>query len=283
MKIAIIGAGAMGSLFGGRLALAGQEVWLLDIWREHIDAVNQAGLSIISEGQELVAHPKAAQNAAAVGTADLLLIFVKSGDNAAAAKTARELCGSSTTVLTLQNGYGNAEELAELLGSEKIIAGTTAQGATLLGPGKVLHGGNGQTHIGEFSGKKTPRLAAVASILTSAGIPTTVETDVNSLIWGKLIVNVGINALTAITGVRNGMLAEYPETRKIMELAVLEAATVATASRWARTYSRAGTARPAPMTTHTQPSMSRVSGCPPSRSCPNRGRCWDSMTTRCPR
>lgn len=230
MKIAIIGAGAMGSLFGGRLALAGEEVWLLDLWEEQVRAIHGKGLTIATAAGDLIARPKATTRAEDIGRADLVIIFVKSTATRAAAATAASLLGPESSVLTLQNGYGNAEEIAAVVGRERVIAGTTAQGATLLGPGRIMHGGGGETHIGELDGGISPRLEKIAATLTRAGIPTVGDDNVASLIWGKLIINVGINALTGITGLKNGELADFPTTRELSALAVAEAVRVAEAA-----------------------------------------------------
>ncbi len=230
MKIAIIGAGAMGSLFGGRLALAGEEVWLLDVWEEHVRTINDKGLSIASPAGDTVARPKATTKPEDIGTAELVIVFVKSTATAKAAETAAALLGPDTAVLTLQNGYGNAETIAAAVGAARVIAGTTAQGATLLGPGRIMHAGGGETHIGELGGGLTERLQKIAACLSKAGIATIADDNVASLIWGKLIVNVGINALTGITGLKNGELADHEETRQVLALAVEEAVRVADAA-----------------------------------------------------
>ncbi len=230
MKIAIIGAGAMGSLFGGRLALAGEEVWLLDVWEEHVRTINDKGLSIASPAGDTVARPKATTKPEDIGTAELVIVFVKSTATAKAAETAAALLGPDTAVLTLQNGYGNAETIAAAVGAARVIAGTTAQGATLLGPGRIMHAGGGETHIGELGGGLTERLQIIAACLSKAGIATIADDNVASLIWGKLIVNVGINALTGITGLKNGELADHEETRQVLALAVEEAVRVADAA-----------------------------------------------------
>jgi 2-dehydropantoate 2-reductase len=157
-----------------------------------------------------VARPKATTKPEDIGTADLVIVFVKSSATRAAAETTAGLLGPDTAVLTLQNGYGNAEAIAGVVGAARVIAGTTAQGATLLGPGRIMHGGSGDTHIGELGGGITDRLEKVAACLTRAGIQTVADDNVASMIWGKLVVNVGINALTAFTGLRT---ASWPTTR----------------------------------------------------------------------
>jgi 2-dehydropantoate 2-reductase len=230
VKIAIIGAGAMGSLFGGRLALAGEEVWLLDVWEEHVRTIREQGLTIVTAAKEIPTRPNATMRPEEIGQADLVIIFVKSTVTKAAAQTAKKLLGPDTAVLTLQNGYGNAETIAAVVGAERVIAGTTAQGATLLGPGRIMHGGSGETHIGELGGGRSERQEKIASALTRSGIPTVGDDNVTSLIWGKLIVNVGINALTGITGLKNGQLADFDETKEVLAMAVEEAVAVATAA-----------------------------------------------------
>lgn len=227
MKVAVIGAGAMGSLFGGMLAATEHEVWLYSHWQEHIDIINKKGMTIVSVAGETIVHPQATTVREKIGTADLVIVFVKSPATYRAAKSALALLGPDSLVLTLQNGYGNAEILAEVVGRDRVIAGITAHGATMLGPGRILHAGSGETRIGELDRKTGERTRRIAALLTSAGFSTDVDQDVTSLIWGKLLINVGINALTAITGLRNGQLNDYAPTRELMRLAVAEAEQVA--------------------------------------------------------
>ncbi len=227
MKIAIIGAGAMGSLFGGLLHEAGNEVHLIDVWKEHVDTINANGLHIegISGDREvkLKAHNKASE----VGSCDLVIVFVKSTFTKTAIADSLSLINESTAVLTLQNGLGNADILGEVAGPDHVIAGVTSFGSTLLGPGKVRHAGSGDTYIGALAGLPNEKVEEVAAVLTKSGIKTFNSKDVMSLVWGKLIVNVGINALTALTGLLNGELLEHEETEELLELAVEEAIEVA--------------------------------------------------------
>lgn len=226
MKIAIIGAGAMGSLFGGKLASAGHEVWLYDIWRDHVDKINRDGLVITSAAGDTTVHPKATTESGKIGSAEMVIVFVKAIATREAAKTAATLMGPDSVVLTLQNGYGNAEKLAEVVGAERVLAGVTSHGATMLGPGHIRHAGSGETHIGQLGGKVGERARCIAAVMSEAGIATTTDGEVSSLIWGKLLVNVGINALTAITGMKNGQLNDYEETRELMRMVVEEAERV---------------------------------------------------------
>ncbi|MBA1334772.1 MAG: 2-dehydropantoate 2-reductase [Firmicutes bacterium] len=228
MKIAVLGAGAMGSLYGGLLSDGGNEVWLLDIWKEHVDAVNERGLVIEEEdGERLVKNIKAASNPEQIGSVDLLIVFVKSTVTGEAVRGAVPVIGEKTPVLTLQNGLGNIEKIEEVVGKGRVIGGVTSHGATMLGPGRIRHAGRGDTYLGEVDGSITPRLKTIAKAFNEAGIKSKISQSILSLIWGKLIVNVGINALAAITGLRNGMLPEYAGTSEILEMAVAEAVRVA--------------------------------------------------------
>ena len=231
MKIAIVGAGAMGSLFGALMAEAGSEVWLCDIWQEHIDAIEQNGIKIEREGKTRTIKLSAAADPSQIGDSELVLIFVKSTQTQSAAKTAAHLTGRNGLVLTLQNGMGNADTIAEVVPPGRILAGTTAHGATMLGPGVIRHAGEGPTIIGMWSGVKEdlPAARQIADVFTRAGIETSAVEDVRPVIWDKLLVNVGINAITALTGIKNGQLLDLDVTRELVRAAVDEAVSVAQA------------------------------------------------------
>lgn len=230
MKIAVLGAGAMGSLYGGLLSDGGNEVWLLDIWKEHVDAINERGLAIEKEdGERLVRDIRAVSNPESIGNVDLLIVFVKSTATEEAVRGATPVIGEKTSVLTLQNGLGNIEKIEKAIGKGRVIGGVTSHGATMLGPGRIRHGGRGDTYLGEVDGSITPRLETITKAFNEAGIASRISHSILSLIWGKLIVNVGINALTAITGLQNGMLPEHAGTSEILEMAVDEAVRVAEA------------------------------------------------------
>lgn len=227
MRIAIIGAGAMGSLYGGYLSKAGNEVYLVDIWKEHIEKINYDGLKIIEGNKEVVAKPIAVTESKGIGIVDLVIIFVKSIHTKGAMENNIPLIGLDTMVLSLQNGYGNAEDIEEFVKKDNIIIGTTAHGATMLEAGKIKHAGKGKTYIGNLMGYNDENVAELRDVLTEAGFETIVSDNVMKLIWSKLLVNVGINALTGILEIRNGELLDYEETKEILTLAVSEAVQVA--------------------------------------------------------
>ena len=230
MKIAMIGSGAMGSLFGGKLSLAGHEVVLYDVYREHVEKIVQDGLAIEDSATGAVAtsHPRASADPRAVEGSQILVFFVKSTATEQAAAQFAAFAGKDTIALTLQNGLGNEAIIRRFFGAARTAAGVTSQGATFLGPGRIRHAGKGPTHMAMADGKNE-KLDALAKALGSAGFETYVEKDVAALVWSKLVINVGINALTAINRQPNGKLLESEEAKAVMADLVAEAVAVAEA------------------------------------------------------
>jgi len=227
MKIVMIGSGAMGSLFGGLLTRAGEEVWLVGNRKDQIDAIRSSGLTF-EEKEELQIIPmNATFDLSSVGKADLVVFFVKTYDTEGAVSDALGLEKEDTIFLTLQNGLGNEEVICRKIDRKKVMLGVTGQGATLIGPGRVRHAGWGKTFIGELDHQITNRVIRITRMFCNAGIDTEASSNIHDQIWGKLLVNVGINALTALTGFKNGQLLDYPESVRLMERLVMEASEVA--------------------------------------------------------
>jgi len=225
MRIVVVGPGAMGCLFAGFLAKSGEEVYLFDKKRERAEYITKNGINV--EGiSSLKAPVKAVTDPKDIKGCELIIICVKSYDTEAAVKDVKPLTGKDTRILTLQNGVGNIEAISKIVGQDKAIGGVTSHGATLLGDGHIRHAGKGETVIG---GVQAIRLKEVAKVFSKAGLETKVADNIQDLIWSKLIINVGINALTAITHLNNGRLIEFKGTEEIMEEAVKEAIKVAEA------------------------------------------------------
>jgi len=231
MKIAIIGAGAMGCLYGAKLSeVPSNEVILIDVWKEHIDAVNEKGVTMEENGELLhYTNLKGVTDAKLAGPCDLAIVFVKSTLTGTAVRENKAVFGPGTIALTLQNGLGNIDLIRAEIGDGAVLAGTTAHGATMLGPGRMRHAGSGRTIIGELDGKRTERLETIAKIFRDAGLETELSDNVLGLVWDKLLVNVGINALTGITKLPNGELLNHPEIEELLEAAVREAHAIAKA------------------------------------------------------
>lgn len=224
MRIAIIGAGAMGSLFGAFLSSAA-DICLIDPYEDHVRMIAEKGLAVEgTDGAVRTYRLSATSDPSTVKTGvDLAIVFTKSHRTEWAARIAAPLLGENGFALTLQNGVGNRETIAGVLGEDRAVVGVTSHGGTLLDPGRVRHGGEGPTHIGG-AGRN---IEAVVDLFRAAGIDTRLSKDVDSLIWGKLVINAGINALAAILRVPNGALGATPECESIMAGAVEEAAVVA--------------------------------------------------------
>jgi 2-dehydropantoate 2-reductase len=232
MQILVLGAGAMGSLLGARLARAGTSVTLLTIDRDHIRAIQEDGLLIEEMDGTVSRHllPGIDSPDAIPVKPDLVLVTVKSYATRIAVESVVPFCDAATVFLTLQNGTGNWQRIAQITGRKAVLAGTTAQGATLVGPGRVRHGGSGATFIGEPTGPPGARVAALVDRFQEAGLHTESSDNMEWLIWEKLMVNVGINAITALTGIRNGLVAELEPARELCREAVREAMEVAQAA-----------------------------------------------------
>jgi 2-dehydropantoate 2-reductase len=227
MKTVIMGAGAMGSLFGGLLTRVGENVWLVDNKKDQTDIIDSDGLAFEEKGKLQVIPMKATSDVTSVGKADLVIFFVKTYDMEKTVSDALVLEMNETTFLTLQNGLGNEETICQKIDKKKVLLGVTGHGATQLGPGHIRHAGQGKTIIGELDHRITDRAMRIARMFCDAGIETEVSSNINDQVWGKLLANVGINALTALTGFKNGQLLDFPETTRLMEKLVSEAAEVA--------------------------------------------------------
>ena len=229
MRIAVIGSGAMGSLFGGLLADAGADVVLIDIWTEHVKTLDKNGLTMETpEGSTRTISVDATTDPGEAGEIDLALLFVKSTHTREAVENAAAIL-EETRVLTLQNGLGNPEAIAAVVGKSTVVAGVTAHGSTLVGPGHIRHAGRGETAIGNYFIDNDAQVTAIADLFTEAGIETAVTPDIERRIWEKVAVNVGINAATALALVENGALVTTDPGARLLDAAVEECVTVASA------------------------------------------------------
>jgi 2-dehydropantoate 2-reductase len=229
MDIVVLGPGAMGSLFGGLVAAAGESVTLVGRSGEHVSAVAEDGLRLVApDGSERTVEVAATTERSAVADADLVVVFVKSYDTeSAVAGVADHLADAD--VLTLQNGLGNAEAIAAHVPRERVLAGATTHGAVREEPGRVRHAGAGGTTLGRYFAPNDDRVREVAALLSEAGVETTVTAQVRDAVWEKVLANVGINAPTTLARVENGRVAETQSGRRLAERAVGEAARVAAA------------------------------------------------------
>lgn len=231
MKVCVLGAGALGSVIGGALARSGIETWLLTRSAAHVQAVRAHGLKLVdARGEHAVTQIHAATSAADIGPCDLVIVLVKSFDTARAVRNAPALFGENTVALSLQNGLGHEEVLAEVLGPQRVMAGKTYVGGVMLSPGVVSAGIEGkETLIGELDGEASERVRLIAEAFNQAGLLTTVSRNIMGTMWDKLLVNVSTGAIAGITRLTYGPLYQVPEIRRVAIAAVAEAIAVARA------------------------------------------------------
>jgi len=220
----------MGGLFGGYLAKAKKEVFLIDVKRDAIETMAAKGLRIDDKtGGSQVVPVHAQTDPAKVGPVDLVIVFVKCMHTEAAIRSAKPLLGPETVVMTLQNGWGNAARLGEIVGKERIVTGLTYQSSTLLGPGHIHHTVEGLTIIGELNGDITRRLERIKELLNSAGFEVTLSGNITKDIWEKLLMTVCELPPAALLRFEVGKLIEHEGTFQLMRGLLHEAVIVAKA------------------------------------------------------
>jgi len=224
-RLTIIGPGAMGCLLAGKLCHQGYPVSILDYKADRAKRLGKAGIQILSDRETWNAFPEVVVKPEALGPQDWVIVLVKASQTASVVKRMGSLIGPGTIVVSLQNGIGHESILSRVVRPEQIALGTTAQGATLLHEGYVRHAGTGPTMLGSATQdpETRDRLMSLATLLSSAEWPSQVVEDIYPYVWRKLIINVGINALTALTGLTNGDLLQHQESLYLQELAVAEA------------------------------------------------------------
>ena len=228
-KVVIVGAGAMGSLFGGLLAEGGLHVTLVDVWREHVDAVNRDGLAIVGHGGDRTVRIVATTDPSGIAAADVVLFQCKAFANDDAARSVRHLVAGSTAVISFQNGLGHEETLGRILGAEHVLAGLTAQGATVVRAGVIRNFGDLPTYIGEPAGSLSGRAVAIADAFTRHGLPTVASADIRKQKWQKLLGNAALGAASAATDMTSAEMVAIPELRAAVLCALDETAAVARA------------------------------------------------------
>ncbi|WP_323121085.1 ketopantoate reductase family protein [Burkholderia alba] len=232
MKIAILGAGAMGSLFGGLLAEHGHDVTLIDVNDAHLDAIRRDGLRLDTDaGDRRVSGLRAVRPDEAAGGAppDLLLVFTKSLHTRPALDGVRALLANNPAVLTLQNGLGNVEAIRECVPAERILVGVTTWPADLAGPAHVHSHGAGAIRLMSADGVMRPAVRSACAALTGAGLNCAADPDVWAAIWEKVAFNAALNPLCTVTGCTVDQLGAREDGPRLALAIVAETAAVARA------------------------------------------------------
>ncbi len=228
MKIAIVGCGAMGSVYAALFAAAGNEVWAIDTWREHVEAMRAKGLRLEGASGDRTVPLRASTDAREAGPCDLVIIATKGMQVAAAAHAATALVKPDTVVLSIQNGLGGPDTAAGVLGRERVMVGVVGGfGASIKAPGHAHHNGWELVRLGEFGGPITPRLQKVAEAWSGAGFRVKTFDDIDQLVWEKLVCNCAYSGPCGITGRTIREVMDDPELAKVSAACATEAYTVA--------------------------------------------------------
>lgn len=228
-SIAVLGAGAMGCLFGATLAHGGLNVTLIDVRSDQVDAINSNGLSIQGHGGERVVRLAATVDPAQLQAVDIVLVQTKALHTEVAVQRARGLFAAHTVAISFQNGLGNEELIGTLIGAQQVVAGLTAQGATVVRPGVIHNYGALPTYVGELEGGISARVKRIASVFSAAGLETHASDNIRRDMWKKLLGNVGLSPTSAITNLSSVEIMSVPELREVVLGAVDEAAAVGAA------------------------------------------------------
>ncbi|MEM9627618.1 MAG: 2-dehydropantoate 2-reductase [Pseudomonadota bacterium] len=217
MKIAIFGVGAMGSVYAALLADAGHEVVAVDVWKDHVETIQERGLRVEgASGDRTVTSITAATEPAPAAGADLFIIATKASGVGAAARAIQPLLGPTSLVLTIQNGLGAGERIAEHMPTDNVLLGVAEGfGASMRGPGHAHHNGMNLIRIGEIGGGLTTRLQQIADVWQGAGFQAKAFEDINQLIWEKFLCNGTFSAPCCAFDCTIGELMADPERWRV--------------------------------------------------------------------
>lgn len=228
MKITVLGAGAMGMLFGGYLSQK-NEVTLVDVDAERVSKIVSCGVKIREQsGEDRVFYPNAVTESLNLGMMDLVIVFVKSMFTVSALQSNSHLIGPNTYLMTLQNGAGHESQLLQFAHADHIIIGSTQHNSSIIGNGYAYHGGSGPTSIGLLCGNNED-LAHIAETFTTCGFACSISGAVKAQIWNKLFTNTAASSLTAVLQVPLGFICDDPYAKKLMHTLCREAVQVANA------------------------------------------------------
>lgn len=231
MNIGVIGAGAMGELFGALLSQR-NDVTLYDIDAGRVRAIRDNGIAVRgADGTERRFAPAIRLTRDADAPCELVLLFVKAGASRAALEGCRGLLGPETTLLTLQNGMGHERILRDFLPDRQLALGVTQHNASIVATGRIHHGGGGHTFIGaaEKAAAVRPDLVRIADTLTACGLDTEAVADIRPALWDKLLMNASSSAMTGVLQARQGLCLESEPARRLLRQLITEAVRVAAA------------------------------------------------------
>lgn len=228
-SVAVVGAGALGSVFGGLLYEGGLNVTLINIWQDHVKAINRQGLKIVGYGGDRYIPIAATSNSSQLNPVDVVFVQCKAPNTVEAMTQAQNIITDDTVVISFQNGLGNEEIISDVIGQEHVLGGVTAQGASVVEAEVVRNYSDLPTHIGEMQGGLSERVTRIAAALTEAGLQTDASEHIRYDIWKKLLANVALSPTSAVANLTIKQVIRHPELREVAFDALDEAATIAQA------------------------------------------------------
>jgi 2-dehydropantoate 2-reductase len=229
MRIAVVGAGAMGSIFGARFTQGGHEIVLVDVAPPLVEKIAAHGVTVVRGDDETTTQVEATSDPASVGVCDAVVFFVKCYHTAAAAETARPLVGPDTIVASLQNGWGNGDVLAAAYDPAQVVVGVTYNSGTVLELGKVAHPGVGPTYVGAYEGSSNVGAERLAEAIGDGGLEAQVSPEIRPEIWKKLILNAATLPTASLTGMNACALTAHESMHDLVSETAREAVAVARA------------------------------------------------------
>ena len=228
----------MGSVYAGLLAEAGHEIWAVDIWQQHVDAINRNGLQVSgASGDRVVQGINATSNAADVGECELYVLATKASGVGSAAEMIAPLMGADSMVITIQNGLGAGERIARYMDTSRVLLGVAdGFGASMKGPGHVHHNAMNLIRVGEMNGGMTERLRRITRVWQEAGFNAKAFDDIDQLIWGKYICNVAFSGPCTVFDYTLGELMADPAAWAIAQGCALEVYALGRAKNIAFTF-----------------------------------------------
>ena len=197
-KVAVLGAGAMGCLFGGLMAEKGLDVVLIDVWKDHVDAINKNGLKMDGYGGDRFIKIKATTNPSTLKPVDAIIIMCKATALKTALTNAKNIIGDQTMLMSFQNGIGHEAIMQEIAGKDKVLGGTTTQASNIIGPGHIKNHGSLPSWIGEYEGGMSDRVSDLAETFTAHNLETIAVTDIKKRKWMKLFALTAIGPLSSV-------------------------------------------------------------------------------------
>ena len=226
-NVAVVGAGGMGALFGAILAEGGLEVTLVDTDHDHVESIRKDGLRISGLGGDRCQMIAAEHDVAKVETADIVLVQCKGTATREAALAMTHLADSGAVFISFQNGLGNEDILAEILGEKNVFGGLTAMAGARTGRGQIHDFDRVPSYIGEWGGGMSARAEAIAAAFTAAGLETHASADIRAEIWKKLLGNMTMSAVSGVTNLTSAEILQMESLRRVCFAALDEAISIA--------------------------------------------------------